>query len=186
MHRQFCKLALSSRRRRLKYDDYKKACRDHRNSKRWRENTLLKEVKARYIREQPVVDIQQQLKGVLSVVTEMVKAVQLASLEPCTIADLRRRAKRATPEMWWLTKWIDRTRKSVIVRTSRRVLRQRRVNQSIPTLHAKASTHYNTCLRNLERRRFKLLKSENQPFSTITLLLTPCLRRWLPMVTLTL
>lgn len=40
------------------YDQYQKTYRDHRNMKRRQEDTLLKDVKARYTREQSVADIQ--------------------------------------------------------------------------------------------------------------------------------
>ncbi len=45
------------------YDEYQKASQVHCNTKRQQEAALLKEVKARYKREQPVIDIQRQLKG---------------------------------------------------------------------------------------------------------------------------
>lgn len=45
------------------YDKYQQVSRDHRNMKRRHEEALLKEVIAKYKREQPVIDIQRQLKG---------------------------------------------------------------------------------------------------------------------------
>lgn len=45
------------------YDNYQRAYHDHRNTRRRHGKVLLKEVKARYKREQPVIDIQRQLKG---------------------------------------------------------------------------------------------------------------------------
>ena len=45
------------------YDQYQRAYRAHRNSRRRREKALLVDVKERYKKEQPVIDIQRQLKG---------------------------------------------------------------------------------------------------------------------------
>jgi len=45
------------------YNDYRQAYQAHRNSKRRHEKALLVEVKERYKKEQPVIDIQHQLKG---------------------------------------------------------------------------------------------------------------------------
>ncbi len=45
------------------YDKYQKACRTHRNAIRRHEEAFLKEVRAKYKVEQPVLDIQRQLKG---------------------------------------------------------------------------------------------------------------------------
>ena len=56
------------------YYEYQKACRDYRNRKRRQEKALLEEVKARYKREQPVIDIQQQLKGVPLAIEKRTKA----------------------------------------------------------------------------------------------------------------
>ena len=45
------------------YNKYRKAYYDFRNTKRRHEKALLNEIKTRYKREQPVIDIQRQLKG---------------------------------------------------------------------------------------------------------------------------
>ena len=45
------------------YNKYQKVYQAYRNMKRLQEEALLQEVKARYKREQPVIDIQRQLKG---------------------------------------------------------------------------------------------------------------------------
>lgn len=45
------------------YDQYKKACDDHRKNRRRHEKACLKDVKAKFKKEQPVIDIQRQLKG---------------------------------------------------------------------------------------------------------------------------
>lgn len=52
------------------YHEYQKAYLAHRNIKRRQEKALLQEVKARYKKEQPVIDIQRQLKGLLSAAPE--------------------------------------------------------------------------------------------------------------------
>ena len=49
------------------YHEYQKAYLAHRNMKWRQEKALLQEVKARYKKDQPVIDIQRQLKGLLSV-----------------------------------------------------------------------------------------------------------------------
>ena len=48
----------------LLYDNYRQAYQAHRNLKRRYEKSLLIEVKERYKKEQPVIDIQRQLKGI--------------------------------------------------------------------------------------------------------------------------
>ena len=45
------------------YNDYRQAYQAHRNLRRRHEKAMLKEVKERYKKEQPVIDIQHQLKG---------------------------------------------------------------------------------------------------------------------------
>ena len=57
------------------YDQYQRAYRAYRNSRRRYEKALLMEVKEKYKKEQPVIDIQRQLKG-LPVVEQ--KAIQTA------------------------------------------------------------------------------------------------------------
>ena len=52
------------------YREYQEAYLAYRNMKRRQEKALLREVKARYKKEQPVIDIQRQLNGVLSVELE--------------------------------------------------------------------------------------------------------------------
>ena len=63
------------------YDDYQQAYHAHRNTKRRHEKTLLKEVVARYKKEQPVLDIQRQLKGLPVVEEEMIQAEEYAFME---------------------------------------------------------------------------------------------------------
>ncbi len=45
------------------YEQYQSALHHHRNKRRWHQKALLKEVKVKYKREQPVIDIQRQLQG---------------------------------------------------------------------------------------------------------------------------
>lgn len=52
------------------YNKYQKVYQAHRNMKRRQEEVLLQEIKARYKREQPVIDIHRQLKGLPSVELE--------------------------------------------------------------------------------------------------------------------
>lgn len=56
------------------YNKYQKVYQAHRNMKRRQEEVLLQEVKARYKREEPVLDIQRQLKGLPSVELETAQA----------------------------------------------------------------------------------------------------------------
>ncbi len=69
------------------YDEYQKAYRAHRNQKRRLEESLLKEVKARYKREQPVIDIQRQLKGLPLVDEETVKTAAYVFAERVRVID---------------------------------------------------------------------------------------------------
>lgn len=63
------------------YDDYQRAYHDHRNTKRRHEKALLKEVVARYKKEQPVLDIQQQLKALSVVEEETVQTEEYAFIK---------------------------------------------------------------------------------------------------------
>lgn len=69
------------------YDQYQKASRDYRNMKRRREETLLKDVKARYTREQPVADIQQQLRGLPMAEIDAVKEEDYVFAERIRVID---------------------------------------------------------------------------------------------------
>ena len=55
--------SIASRKGTSLYDEYRKASHAHRNMKRRCTEALLKEVKAKWKKEQPVIDIQRQLKG---------------------------------------------------------------------------------------------------------------------------
>ena len=63
------------------YDGYQRAYHDHRNTKRRHEKALLQEVVARYKMEQPVLDIQRQLKGLPVVEEETVQTEEYAFME---------------------------------------------------------------------------------------------------------
>lgn len=60
---------------------YRQAYRAHRNLKRRLEKVLLKEVKERYKKEQPVIDIQRQLKGLPVAEQESLRAVEYVFAE---------------------------------------------------------------------------------------------------------
>lgn len=62
----------------LMYDQYQQACRDHRNTKRRHEEALLKEVIAKYKYEQPVLDIEQQLKSHTVMDDEVAQTVDMS------------------------------------------------------------------------------------------------------------
>ena len=57
------KRSIASTKGTLLYDHYRQAYQAHRNLRRRHEKALLTEVKERYKKEQPVIDIQRQLKG---------------------------------------------------------------------------------------------------------------------------
>ena len=69
------------------YDEYQNTYHAHRNMKRRREEALLQEVKARYKREQPVIDIQRQLKGLPSAELEKAKAEDYVFVERVRVID---------------------------------------------------------------------------------------------------
>lgn len=52
------------------HDQYKKACDNHRKNRRRHEKACLKDIKARFKMEQPVIDIQRQLEGLPPVEAE--------------------------------------------------------------------------------------------------------------------
>lgn len=63
------------------YDNYQQVYLDHCNTKRRHEKALLKDVVARYKKEQPVLDIQRQLQGLPVVEEEMIQAEKYAFME---------------------------------------------------------------------------------------------------------
>ncbi len=63
------------------YDHYRQAYQAHRNLRRRNEKTLLTEVKERYKKEQPVIDIQHQLKGLPVAVEESLQAAEYVFAE---------------------------------------------------------------------------------------------------------
>jgi len=69
------------------YEEYQRAYRAHRNQKRRLEESLLKEVKARYKREQPVIDIQRQLKGLPVVDEETIETAAYVFVERVNVID---------------------------------------------------------------------------------------------------
>ncbi len=69
------------------YEEYQRAYRAHRNQKRRLEESLLKEVKARYKREQPVIDIQRQLKGLPVVDEETIETAAYVFVERVKVID---------------------------------------------------------------------------------------------------
>lgn len=69
------------------YHEYQKAYLAYRNMKRRQEKALLQEVKARYKKEQPVIDIQRQLKGLLSVAPETATVEDYVFMERVRVID---------------------------------------------------------------------------------------------------
>lgn len=63
------------------YDHYRQAYQAHRNLKRRHEKALLTEVKERYKKEQPVIDIQRQLKGLPVAEKEALQATEYVFVE---------------------------------------------------------------------------------------------------------
>jgi len=63
------------------YDHYRQAYQAHRNLKRRHQKALLIEVKERYKKEQPVIDIQRQLKGLPVVEQEAIQAAEYVFAE---------------------------------------------------------------------------------------------------------
>ena len=63
------------------YDHYRQAYKAHRNLRRRQEKALLIQVKERYKKEQPVIDIQRQLKGLLVVEQKALQAAEYVFLE---------------------------------------------------------------------------------------------------------
>lgn len=89
----------------LLYNHYRQAYQAHRNLKRRLEKALLIEIKERYKKEQPVIDIQRQLKGLPVAEQENLRAVDFVFVErvqaidtlftfatPCTEEEYQRRA----------------------------------------------------------------------------------------------
>ena len=56
------------------YDEYQKVCLAYHNTKRRCEEAILREIKARYKKEQPVIDIQRQLENLSTVESKEMKA----------------------------------------------------------------------------------------------------------------
>lgn len=63
------------------YDDYQWVYYNYCNTKQQYEKALLKKVAAKYKKEQPVLDIQQQLKDLPLVEEEMVQVEEYAFME---------------------------------------------------------------------------------------------------------
>jgi len=63
------------------YDHYQQAFRAHRNSKRRHKKALLIEVREKYKKEQPVIDIQRQLKGLPAAKQEAIQAAEYVFAE---------------------------------------------------------------------------------------------------------
>ena len=80
------------------YNEYQTAYLAHRNMKRRQEKALLQEVKARYEREQPVIDIQRQLKGLLSVKPETATVEDYVFVERVRVIDALFTFTRSSPE----------------------------------------------------------------------------------------
>jgi len=69
------------------YDHYRQAYQAHRNLKRRHEKALLTEVKERYKKEQPVIDIQRQLKGLPVAEQERRQAAEYVFVEQAQAID---------------------------------------------------------------------------------------------------
>ncbi len=80
------------------YNKYQKVYQAHRNMKRRQEEALLQEVKARYKREQPVIDIQRQLKGLPLVELETAKAEDYVFEERVRVIDTLLTFVTSSPE----------------------------------------------------------------------------------------
>ena len=63
------------------YDQYRRAYQAHRNLRRRHEKALLTEVKERYKKEQPVIDIQRHLKGLPVAEQEALQAAEYVFAE---------------------------------------------------------------------------------------------------------
>jgi len=70
------KRSITSMRGTLLYKDYRQTYQAHRNTRRRYEKALLKEVKERYKKEQPVIDIQRQLNGSPVAEQEVIQAAE--------------------------------------------------------------------------------------------------------------
>ena len=92
------KISIASTKGTPVHEEYQKAYRAHRNQKRRLEESLLKEVKARYKREQPVIDIQRQLKGLPIVAEETVNAEAYVFAERVRVIDTLFAFTTSSPE----------------------------------------------------------------------------------------
>ena len=75
------KRSIASMKGTLLYNHYRQAYQAHRNSRRRHEKALLMEVKERYKKEQPVIDIQRQLKGLPVAEQEALQAAEYVFVE---------------------------------------------------------------------------------------------------------
>ena len=80
------------------YNEYQKVYLAHRNMKRRQEKALLPEMKARYKKEQPVIDIQRQLKGLLSVEPETATVEDHVFVERVRVIDALFTFATSSPE----------------------------------------------------------------------------------------